>query len=188
MPATKKKTAPKAAATKATTTLVGTSSAKPKAKAKGKATITIDYESAAIAYTKTKTSAAENLIIFRDIGLVLLAVKKQFPSKPKFGKHIATTPLSIMSKQDRNDAMWLAENWKSIQTFKAENDIASNSVGILRKAKAKSDKAAKEPKATNPPKLLDIVQLGELVQKLCKENGHTELALIRALQSVNPSK
>jgi hypothetical protein len=166
---------------------VTTNSAKPKAK-KGKATITIDYESAAIAYTKTKTSAAENLIIFRDIGLVLLAVKKQFPSKPKFGKHIATTPLSIMSKQDRNDAMWLAENWKSIQTFKAENDIASNSVGILRKAKAKADKAAKEPKATNPPKLLDIVQLGELVQKLCKENGHTELALIRALQSVSPSK
>ena len=183
MPATKKKTAPKA--TKATTTLVGTSSAKPKAK-QGKATITIDYESAAIAYTKTKTSAAENLIIFRDIGLVLLAVKKQFPSKPKFGKHIATTPLSIMSKQDRNDAMWLAENWDKIQAFKAENDIASNSVGILRKAKAKADK--KEPKATNPPKLLDIVQLGELVQKLCKENGHTELALIRALQSVNPSK
>lgn len=167
---------------------VTTNSAKPKAKAKAKAKITIDYESAAIAYTKTKTSAAENLIIFRDIGLVLLAVKKQFPSKPKFGKHIATTALSIMSKQDRNDAMWLAENWKSIQTFKAENDISSNSVGILRKAKAKSDKAAKEPKATNPPKLLDIVQLGELVQKLCKENGHTELALIRALQSVNPSK
>ena len=165
---------------------ITTNSAKPKAKAKGKATITIDYESAAIAYTKTKTSAAENLVIFRDIGLVLLAVKKQFPSKPKFGKHIATTPLSIMSKQDRNDAMWLAENWKSIQTFKAENDISSNSVGILRKAKAKADK--KEPKATNPPKLLDIVQLGELVQKLCKENGHTELALIRALQSVNPSK
>jgi hypothetical protein len=91
-----------------------------------------------------------------------------------------------MSKQDRNDAMWLAENWDKIQTFKAENDISSNSVGILRKAKAKADK--KEPKATNPPKLLDIVQLGELVQKLCKENGHTELALIRALQSVNPSK
>ena len=166
---------------------IGTTSAKPKAK-KGKATITIDYEGAAIAYTKTKTSAAENLVIFRDIGLVLLAVKKQFPSKPKFGQHIATTALSIMSKQDRNDAMWLAENWKSIQTFKAENDIASNSVGILRKAKAKADKAAKEPKATNPPKLLDIVQLGELVQKLCKENGHTELALIRALQSVSPSK
>ena len=68
----------------------------------------------------------------------------------------------------------------------AENDIASNSVGILRKAKAKADK--KDPKATTPPKLLDIVQLGELVQKLCKENKHTELALIRALQSVNPSK
>ena len=165
---------------------VVTNSAKPKAKGKGKTTITIDYESAAIAYTKTKTSAAENLIIFRDIGLVLLAVKKQFPSKPKFGKHIATTPLSIMSKQDRNDAMWLAENWDKIQAFKAENDIASNSVGILRKAKAKADK--KEPKATTPPKLLDIVQLGELVQKLCKENGHSELALIRALQSVNPSK
>ena len=183
MPAIKKNTAPK---TPTTSNKVGTNSAKPRAK--GKTTITIDYESAAIAYTKTKTSAAENLIIFRDIGLVLLAVKKQFPSKPKFGKHIATTPLSIMSKQDRNDAMWLAENWDKIQAFKAENDIASNSVGILRKAKAKSDKAAKEPKATTPPKLLDIVQLGELVQKLCKENKHTELALIRALQSVNPSK
>jgi len=181
MPATKKKTAPKATATKATTTtLVGTSSAKPKAK------ITIDYESAAIAYTKTKTSAAENLVIFRDIGLVLLAVKKQFPSKPKFGQHIATTPLSIMSKQDRNDAMWLAENWDKIQAFKAENDIASNSVGILRKAKAKADK--KEPKATTPPKKLDIVQFATLVQELCKQHEHTELALIRALQSVNPSK
>ena len=165
---------------------VVTNSAKPKAKGKGKTTITIDYESAAIAYTKTKTSAAENLIIFRDIGLVLLAVKKQFPSKPKFGKHIATTPLSIMSKQDRNDAMWLAENWDKIQAFKAENDIASNSVGILRKAKAKADK--KDPKATTPPKKLDIVQFATLVQELCKQHDHTELALIRALQSVNPSK
>lgn len=167
---------------------IGTTSAKPKGKGKGKGKIMIDYEGAAIAYTKTKTSAAENLIIFRDIGLVLLAVKKQFPSKPKFGQHIATTALSIMTKQDRNDAMWLAENWNKIQAFKAENDISSNSVGILRKAKAKADKAAKDPKATSTPKKLDIVQLGELVQKLCKENGHSELALIRALQSVNPSK
>ena len=181
MPAIKKNTAPK---TSTKSNKVSTNSAKPRAK--GKTTITIDYESAAIAYTKTKTSAAENLVIFRDIGLVLLAVKKQFPSKPKFGKHIATTPLSIMSKQDRNDAMWLAENWDKIQAFKAENDIASNSVGILRKAKAKADK--KEPKATTPPKKLDIVQFATLVQELCKQHDHTELALIRALQSVNPSK
>ena len=182
---TKTKTAPK---TPITIKPIGTSKAKPKAKVKVKATITIDYESAAAAYTKTKVSAAENLVIFRDIGLVLLAVKKQYPSKPKFGAHIATTPLSIMSRQDRTDAIWLAQNWDNIQAFKAENDIASNSVGILRKAKSKADKAAKEPKATVTPKKLDIAQFGELVQALCKEHDHTELALIRALQSVNPSK
>jgi len=168
-----------------TTIITPIATVKPKAKAKGKAKVSIDYEGAATAYTKTKTSAAENLIIFRDIGLVLLAVQKVYPSKKKFGEHIATTPLSIMSRQDRNDAIWLATNWDNIQAFKAENDIASNSVGILRKAKAKADK---KPKATSTPKKLDIVQLGELVQKLCKENGHSELALIRALESVNPSK
>ena len=170
-----------------TTTVTPIATVNPKAKGtpKGKAKVSIDYVSAAKAYTKTKTSAAENLIIFRDIGLVLLAVQKVYPSKIKFGEHIATTPLSIMSRQDRNDAIWLAINWDNIQAFKAENDIASNSVGILRKAKAKADK---KPKATSTPKKLDIVQLGELVQKLCKENGHTELALIRALQSANPSK
>jgi len=170
-----------------TTTITPIATVKPKAKGtpKGKTKVSIDYESAAIAYTKTKTSAAENLIIFRDIGLVLLAVQKVYPSKKKFGEHIATTPLSIMSRQDRNDAIWLATNWDNIQAFKAENDIASNSVGILRKAKAKADK---KPKATTPPKLLDIVQLAELVQQLCKDNNIKELALIRALESVNPSK
>ena len=181
MPALKK-------ATNTTTTVVtpiATVNAKSKGKAKGKAKVSIDYQAAATAYTKTKTSAAENLVIFRDIGLVLLAVQKVYPSKIKFGEHIATTPLSIMSRQDRNDAIWLATNWDKIQTFKAENDISSNSVGILRKAKAKADK---KPKATSTPKLLDIVQLGELVQQLCKDNKHTELALIRALQSVSPAK
>ena len=43
-----------------------------------------------------------------------------------------------MSKQDRNDAMWLAENWDKIQAFKAENDIASNRCRHIAQGKSES--------------------------------------------------
>ena len=97
-----------------------------------------------------------------------------------------------MSRQDRNDAMWLDAKWDAIQEFKAENDIASNSVGVLRKLMSKAlkdnDESA-EGEGTGEAgegiveKTLDIVELTEHVLGLVSANGLTTKALIKALQA-----
>jgi hypothetical protein len=42
------------------------------------------------------------------------------------------TDLSIMSRQDRSDAMWLADNWNEIQLQMKKLDISSSSASYLR--------------------------------------------------------
>ena len=48
-----------------------------------------------------------------------------------FSRCINATPLSIVSKRDRSDCVWLHNNWNAIEAFKAEG-VESNSVGYLR--------------------------------------------------------
>jgi len=169
---------------------------KPKAKkAKGSkaktakpAKVSINLVEVAAAYTRTKTSAAENLVTMRDIGLVLVAIRADYTSTMLFGQFIAESELSIMTRQDRDDATWLAKNWDALQTFKAEADVSSNSVGSLRKlmTKAKASnkpKATAKPKAKTEPKQLDIVELTEYILELVSENGLKTVDVIKALQS-----
>jgi hypothetical protein len=53
-----------------------------------------------------------------------------------------------MSRQDRSDAMWLAENWIEIQSKTKELDVSSCSASYLRQLLRKADKQATDVKAT----------------------------------------
>jgi len=77
----------------------------------------------------------------REIGILLIELRSITGKSDKdFGQLIKTTPLSKMSRQDRSDAMWLAENWTEVQTFTKEMDISSASAAYLRQKIAKSKK------------------------------------------------
>ena len=157
--------------------------------------VSIDIAGAAKAYKGLVKQAGKSLLVLRSIGEVLNAIRADFDSTTLYGKHLATTELSIMSRQDRNDAMWLDSKWDAIQAFKAKNDIASNSVGVLRKLMNKAVKESAEGSGESGtgegsgesgtgtvPKTLDIVELTEHVLGLVSANGLTTKALIKALQ------
>lgn len=78
----------------------------------------------------------------KGIGEVLIELRSLSGASDKdYGKLVSKTPLSIMSRQDRSDAMWLAENWTSVQTFMKEMDISSASAAYLRQKIAKAKKS-----------------------------------------------
>lgn len=77
----------------------------------------------------------------KGIGEVLIELRSLSGASDKdYGKLVSKTPLSIMSRQDRSDAMWLAENWTEVQTFMKEMDISSASAAYLRQKIAKAKK------------------------------------------------
>ena len=82
----------------------------------------------------------------KEIGLVLIELRSISGASDKnYGILVSKTPLSIMSRQDRFDAMWLAENWTSVQSYMKEMDISSGSAAYLRQ-KIKGTKPAAESK------------------------------------------
>lgn len=75
------------------------------------------------------------------IGEVLIELRSVIGKSDKeFGQAVKATPLNVMSRQDRSDAMWLAENWTEVQTFTKEMDISSASAAYLRQKIAKAKK------------------------------------------------
>ena len=158
--------------------------------------VSIDIAGAAKAYKGLVKQAGKSLLVLRSIGEVLNAIRGDYDSNTLYGKYIATTALNIMSRQDRNDAMWLDSKWDAIQAFKVENDISSNSVNVLRKLMNKAVKESAEGAegegtgegsgeagTGTVEKTLDIVELTEHVLGLVSANGLTTKALIKALQS-----
>jgi hypothetical protein len=82
----------------------------------------------------------------KDIGLVLLELRSVSGASNKdYGILVSKTPLAIMSRQDRYDALWLAENWTNVQSYMKEMDISSGSAAYLRQKMTK--KTGDEPKA-----------------------------------------
>jgi len=157
--------------------------------------VSIDIAGAAKAYKGLVKQAGKSLLVLKSIGQVLNAIRGDYDSNTLYGKYIATTALNIMSRQDRNDAMWLDSKWDAIQAFKVENDIASNSVNVLRKLMNKAVKETTESAEGGEgegsgeagtgtvEKTLDIVELTEHVLGLVSANGLTTKALIKALQA-----
>ena len=78
----------------------------------------------------------------KGIGEVLIELRSVIGKSDKeFGQAVKATPLNVMSRQDRSDAMWLAENWTEVQTFMKEMDISSASAAYLRQKIAKAKKS-----------------------------------------------
>jgi hypothetical protein len=76
----------------------------------------------------------------REIGILLIELRSITGKSDKdFGQLIKTTALSKISRQDRSDAMWLAENWADIQAFMKDMDISSCSAAYLRQKIRKSN-------------------------------------------------
>jgi len=82
----------------------------------------------------------------KEIGLVLLELRSVSGASNKdYGILVSKTPLSVMTRQDRYDALWLAENWTNVQSYMKEMDISSGSAAYLRQKMTK--KTDNEPKA-----------------------------------------
>ena len=86
------------------------------------------------AYKSIKKQQKAALEKLKGIGDVLNYVRSLFKSDLLFGQFLMKTELSIMSRQDRSDAMWLADNWNEIQLQMKKLDISSSSASYLRQA------------------------------------------------------
>lgn len=116
-----------------------------------------DMKATVTKYKKSAKAAADNLLMLKDLGEQFIAIKITFvkgankKGEPTyddvgFSRCINATPLSIVSKRDRSDCVWLHNNWNAIEAFKAEG-VESNSVGYLRQLLT----AANKPKPTPKP-------------------------------------
>ena len=86
---------------------------------------------------KNRKSQLEKL---KGIGEVLIELRSVSGASDKdYGKLVSKTPLAVMSRQDRSDAMWLAENWTSVQKFMKDMDISSGSAPYLRQQIRKAE-------------------------------------------------
>lgn len=101
------------------------------------------------AYKSIKKQQKAALEKLKSIGEVLTYVRSLFKSDPLFGQFLMKTELSIMSRQDRSDAMWLADNWNEIQLQMKKLDISSSSASYLRQAIRKASATVQESKASS---------------------------------------
>lgn len=97
---------------------------------------------------KNRKSQLEKL---KGIGEVLIELRSVSGASDKdYGKLVSKTPLAVMSRQDRSDAMWLAENWKDVQAYMKEMDISSGSAAYLRQQIRKTAKPSVESSTVEP--------------------------------------
>ena len=116
-----------------------------------------DMKATASLYDNAKAAAAANLLLLKDLGEQFNLIKNEFTvglnakgeptyNDQAFSRCINATPLSVVSRRDRSDCVWLHLNWSAIQTFKSEG-IESNSVSYLRTLLTKANKPKPTPKA-----------------------------------------
>ena len=115
-----------------------------------------DMKATVTKYKKSAKAAADNLLMLKDLGEQFIAIKISFvkgankKGEPTYNdvgysRCINATPLSIVSKRDRSDCVWLHNNWAAIAAFKAEG-VESNSVGYLRQLLTEANKSKPTPK------------------------------------------
>lgn len=89
---------------------------------------------------KQKRNQLEKL---KGIGELLIEFRSIIGKSDKeFGQALKATALGKMSRQDRSDSMWLAENWTTVQKKVKELDINSCSASYLRQLLRKEAKSA----------------------------------------------
>jgi hypothetical protein len=91
----------------------------------------------------------------KGIGEVLIELRSVSGASDKdYGKLVSKTPLGVMSRQDRSDAMWLAENWTEVQKFMKDMDMSSGSAAYLRQQIRKAT-ASSEATVTDEPSTVE---------------------------------
>jgi len=186
-------------------TPIATVKAKPKAKPEAKlddGAVVLSIEDAVKQYKSIRSQRKGHLVKMRAIGALFLTIREEHQSNNAFSEAVKETPLSVVTRFDRNDMMWLASNWDKTQAFMAEKSISASSVSYLRKAMKKAEKAeeiADEP-ATKGDKVAstdkstkggetgshpkrDVVDIAKTVIAECNNNGVTVKQLITALQN-----
>lgn len=99
-------------------------------------------EHSASVYTGMIRAKRQQLEKLKVIGEVLHELRSLIGTSDKmFGQAIKATALKNMSRQDRSDAMWLAENWMNIQEKTKELDVSSCSASYLRQLLRKAEKS-----------------------------------------------
>jgi hypothetical protein len=94
-------------------------------------------------YTSLVKQKRNQLEKLNEIGKVLQELRSVIGKSDKeFGQAVKSTALKNMSRQDRSDAMWLSENWITIQAKMKELDINSCSASYLRQLLRKEAKSA----------------------------------------------
>ena len=89
-------------------------------------------------YKRIITQSRNTMKTWAEIGATLFEMRKRFINKDGntdtkgFGAAVNDSPLSIITKRDRADMIWLFENADIIATFKKATDYSGNSVQILR--------------------------------------------------------
>lgn len=110
-------------------------------------------EHSASVYTSIVKQKRNQLEKLNEIGKVLQELRSVIGKSDKeFGQAIKATALKNMSRQDRSDAMWLSENWVTIQAKMKELDINSCSASYLRQLLRKEGKSAENYEVKAEPK------------------------------------
>jgi len=142
---------------------------------------------ATIQYNAIVESGQANLVTLRKIGEILIGLRKGFKSDKLFGQFIAESSLNVMTRRDRADAVWLANNWNTVQKFKVAEGMASASANYLRKKMTEKNRAEKEKKNGGKAKggttKMTAEQIVAAIAKLSTDNDYTTLQVITLLQN-----
>ena len=91
------------------------------------------------------------LLETRSIGEWLLILRSVYKSDKQFGQAIAATPLAKRSAQDRNDAMFVANNWDKVQKLNAKGELNSLGASAVRKRLKKAEAVGNTSKGKGKP-------------------------------------
>lgn len=105
----------------------------------------------------------------KGIGEVLIELRSVSGASDKdYGKLVSKTPLAVMSRNDRADAMWLAENWTSVQKFMKDMDMSSGSATYLRQQMRKAENSSKATETQESSKATDTQESSEATEATVK--------------------
>ncbi len=122
-------------------------------KLKGGATVADTLPHMVAQYDKAQLLQHEVLDLYRDIGSRLIEIRAVIGKSDKlFGQFIANTPLVDISRQDRADCMWLAENWAQVQKANTNGKLDSLSVSRIRQLIKETTPRQTTAKADASPK------------------------------------
>ena len=142
---------------------------------------------ATIQYNAIVESGQANLVTLSKIGEILIGLRTGFKSDKLFGQFIAESSLNVMTRRDRADAVWLANNWNTVQKFKVAEGMASASANYLRKKMTEKNRAEKEKKNGGKAKggttKMTAEQIVAAIAKLSTDNDYTTLQVITLLQN-----